>query len=738
MTGTPTAVVRIDLRASAVGPCAMDAAAVGADTLGELQDALRGTHAGAWLFDAGRVLVFDDTTAFTRHESAYHHLVSASTIGKLLCVAVGSCGDRTAIGQPAATRSPNAAVLWIGDPRGVGWRPGMTTTTALGVTAGDSEGTTRLDGLIGLLAEHEVFDRVFAAIADLPGRLGAPAILPAVRWPARGLLALNLVAAQEPAPQPPPDSADVVELLGYPDLRPVLVALWSFGPAVARSERLLADAEEAARRLSRFPGIGGRRAWCRAVEAGDACARLGPAGPPWPAPAFPPDIAARLCDPPAASMWHPASALLALLACGSALLALVPPWEAALAGWAATLAVTALLAVALPGPPRPSPRWWTRVSWRTAALAAAVTAADAAAAAAAAAANPLGRLDIPQAASDGLSAGLGVLVLIVTAVTWWRRTARGWREALPFPAAHAALTAMPEAVAANGVSWLHEAADRWHRAQRHRLAAWWLASRRGLRAVLLREVAVLFGPEPSKAQPATSAPPALAMTPDLTATVHEAIARAAKTMSTGPEDEAFLQLTGPEELALLDGTIHFARLVAFAPSAAREQLARALPDGTTLRQVAWTAAGETAGLIRLVPLRASALRDAAPAAPGGGTQVAIDVAANGGPKSLADWLASDDDLAAHVSGPGDGDAPVTVAIPDSDIARALAHEVVAWLRASGSVNVPAALRFTRGAGRAAMVASMSSSDTSALTDPEGDALAARLANFFLGDPWPLP
>ena len=198
MTGSPArhpslldanAVIVIDLRASATGPDATDPATIGEGTLEERQRALAATipngHvAGQWrLIDIERVLVVDDADAFSGHAEAYQHLTHAPTFGRMLCLVVGNPKAAPSLAIPRAVDAGRAAVLWVGDPRGVGWRIGRSRTTRLAFNDADPDGALTLAHLIEVLSRHEVFDHVAGALNGLPYRLGAAALLPWARWP---------------------------------------------------------------------------------------------------------------------------------------------------------------------------------------------------------------------------------------------------------------------------------------------------------------------------------------------------------------------------------------------------------------------------------------------------------------------------------------------------------------------------------------------------------------------------
>ena len=202
-----------------MGPDATDPATIGEGTLEERQRALAATilngHvAGQWrLIGIERVLVVDDADAFSDHAEAYQHLTHAPTFGRMLCLVVGNPKAAPSLAIPRTVDASRATVLWVGDPRGVGWRIGRSRTTQLAFNDADPDGTLTLAHLIEALSRHEVFDHVANALSGLPYRLGVAALLPWARWPdpppANPLAAeahgpeLTLLAPSPPATPPP-------------------------------------------------------------------------------------------------------------------------------------------------------------------------------------------------------------------------------------------------------------------------------------------------------------------------------------------------------------------------------------------------------------------------------------------------------------------------------------------------------------------------------------------------------
>jgi hypothetical protein len=635
-------VVRIDLRATASGPHAMDAAAMDADTLIGLQDdAVRGRLPGPpaaggrrRVVDVGRVLVLDDTAAFAGHAAAYQHLLLAHTIARLLCVVAGDPAEPTAIDlPPKVAAAKNAAVLWVGYPRGVGWDLEMTTTTRLVEGGTDPDGTGTLNDLAETLADPDVYDSVFGAITGMEENIAAPAVLPVLRWPALDLLRLEeeQVAGVDPLGEDP--------VLG-PDVEQLLRDLWSYGPAVARCERLLAEAEFAVRRLPRFPGIGGRRARRAVTAFAAACAALGPAGPHWAhALAEVKDAADRLGElKQSLSLRHPVvvGVPLIMLSTGAGV-------------------VTAYGA----GPGTQAP------------------------------------------VMDAASAVVAAVVLAATAIPWWRYVTRRWISLLRLAQVRNSLEGLPAAIARDGVAMLSTAAERWYHEQRRNLVSWWWATRRAMRARLFGEVAELIrlvspgvsgGPAPIAVQENGAA----AVAADPAARVPATIADMVRLLAVGTQDRDFLQLTGVRQLPLLDGTPLGAKLVRFAPAAARQVLTDAVTERTPVAEIAWMADGESVGVLRLVPLRRGVVRGKGTAAPTAETVLAITMTGDqDGAAALTNWLSGNDKLEGRVTPSAYADDPIRVRLPSDGRIVAAASAVGDVLDCIRDADEQAEVTFTQ-------------------------------------------
>jgi len=128
-----------------------------------------------------RFLVVDRATALVEHQDAYERVLSYGSHGsaRLLCLALSLPGE--AVGEvaaspwvlrlPALLRSPNVAVLWVGDLR-PGRLPGMHPLDAAG--ASDDPGALR--ALVDLLRGHELFDEVLRAVGTGSDGVAVPAL----------------------------------------------------------------------------------------------------------------------------------------------------------------------------------------------------------------------------------------------------------------------------------------------------------------------------------------------------------------------------------------------------------------------------------------------------------------------------------------------------------------------------------------------------------------------------------
>ncbi|GAB3260958.1 hypothetical protein GCM10027456_41390 [Kineosporia babensis] len=149
--------------------------------------------------DLARMVVLDSAAALFAHHETYQELRGSQRIATLLCVAVGPHGDpddptesRFKVPATIGAGDGSAAVLWVGDPAGVRWRP-LASSAAL--TRPDQDGRAGLGQLIDLLSVEAIYDRVAALSRDVRGGVASPGLQLAGgdADPALGLSALATV-----------------------------------------------------------------------------------------------------------------------------------------------------------------------------------------------------------------------------------------------------------------------------------------------------------------------------------------------------------------------------------------------------------------------------------------------------------------------------------------------------------------------------------------------------------------
>ncbi|WP_328475429.1 hypothetical protein OHA21_19150 [Actinoplanes sp. NBC_00393] len=124
----------------------------------------------------GRIVVLDRAETLLKHNDVYQDLMGHPTVTGLICVAVGDAGpeaqvDGVVLAAPTSLRPDGerrSAILWAGDPVGLDWAPHSAPSFP-------QPGGTPFDDLLAALQIPEIFDRVLAAVADLPQAVGSPA-----------------------------------------------------------------------------------------------------------------------------------------------------------------------------------------------------------------------------------------------------------------------------------------------------------------------------------------------------------------------------------------------------------------------------------------------------------------------------------------------------------------------------------------------------------------------------------
>lgn len=189
---------------------------------------------------------------------------------------------------------------------------------------------------------------------------------------------------------------------------------------------------------------------------------------------------------------------------------------------------------------------------------------------------------------------------------------------------------------------------------------------------------------------------------DLAAKVRSAVSSAAELLASCVVDEDFLQPSSPEQLPLLDGSPQAAKLVRFAPVKAQELLTDAVGDSAPMADIAWTARGETIGVIRFVPVRPGLVRTTEGTAP---DELAIALYVTGGgehaTEQLLSWLSTNDDLRGRLAPPDPDTGQISVQVPDQVALRKLVEEIIDSMRGSDKTTE---ITFTSDNGRATLIA----------------------------------
>ncbi|MBP2335023.1 hypothetical protein JOF41_001201 [Saccharothrix coeruleofusca] len=148
---------------------------------------------------SGGVVVLDRADTLVEHAEVYLGLLSEEMVTAVVCVAVGEPAPDDGPGGVALTAPSvlrNAAVLWVGDERGVDWAPGDAAPRP------PERPGAALEDLVAALRVPELFDRVVELAEGRsvsPGvRLVSCAVDPAEEAAARAAAVRSLCADDQP------------------------------------------------------------------------------------------------------------------------------------------------------------------------------------------------------------------------------------------------------------------------------------------------------------------------------------------------------------------------------------------------------------------------------------------------------------------------------------------------------------------------------------------------------------
>ncbi|GIH23101.1 hypothetical protein Aph01nite_14110 [Acrocarpospora phusangensis] len=125
---------------------------------------------------AGRAsaLVIDDTVRLPERQAVYARISGSTWFDQMMCLAVGPSptGDRRHALDSVAPASASLAILWAGDPSGVGWR-----MDGIGGAEAFRQDGLDLNGLIDVLCVPEVYARVQELARRVPDGVASPGLL---------------------------------------------------------------------------------------------------------------------------------------------------------------------------------------------------------------------------------------------------------------------------------------------------------------------------------------------------------------------------------------------------------------------------------------------------------------------------------------------------------------------------------------------------------------------------------
>jgi hypothetical protein len=129
--------------------------------------------------DFGRVILVDRAGQLMAHDEIYAHVLDSHIDVSILCVAVGPppAEDPTiAVRRPLQLGPPKAAVLWVGDLDGIGWRMDSSLASQVNLPVnGIVPDPARLPGeLLEVLSVPQVFDEVLTLVSAMPGTAASP------------------------------------------------------------------------------------------------------------------------------------------------------------------------------------------------------------------------------------------------------------------------------------------------------------------------------------------------------------------------------------------------------------------------------------------------------------------------------------------------------------------------------------------------------------------------------------
>ncbi|MBL7514137.1 hypothetical protein I6A94_30560, partial [Frankia sp. CN4] len=168
----------------------------------------------------GHVLVIDHTTHLAEHSGLLRRLAGARSVTQLVVLA---CGQQPGPGQVELPVAGLMVVLYVGDPRGMGWSPGRARDIRMVDDTLDPDGAENLAALVQALRVPRVFMAVHAKAQEFRYRAAAPGMrivlgrLDEASLAQARTQAIRMLAERDPASAPvaqtPADALAVLTLL---------------------------------------------------------------------------------------------------------------------------------------------------------------------------------------------------------------------------------------------------------------------------------------------------------------------------------------------------------------------------------------------------------------------------------------------------------------------------------------------------------------------------------------------
>jgi hypothetical protein len=131
--------------------------------------------------DFSRVILVDRAGQLLDHSDIYAHVLDSHIDVSMICVAIGpppAADPTVAIRRPLQLGPPKAAIVWVGDLDGIGWRMDSTLASQVNMPPnGSTPDPARLpQELLDAISLPQVFDEVITLVTAMPGNVASPGV----------------------------------------------------------------------------------------------------------------------------------------------------------------------------------------------------------------------------------------------------------------------------------------------------------------------------------------------------------------------------------------------------------------------------------------------------------------------------------------------------------------------------------------------------------------------------------